>query len=157
MCYRSVMMRLPDAIFVTYFSGYSAHSVEYKGIMYPTVEHAYHCQRYANQQIVEEICSAKSPFKAWQVSQKYKSQQFPDFNERKVVVMEDLCRAKLQQHEDVQQALRDSEGVSIIKHWTTGPKPDGFWDDGEDGSGRNETGKIWMRLREELRSGTTSA
>ena len=145
------MNRISDDIFVTYFSGYSAHMVEYKGVVYPTVEHAYHCQRYTDPEIIEEIKTARSPFKAWQVSQKYKSQQFPDFNERKAAVMEELCRAKLTQHEDIQNALCESAGKDIVKHITTGPKADGFWDDGEDGQGRNETGKIWMRLREEMK------
>ncbi len=151
------MERLLDAIFVTYFSGYSAHQIECKGVLYPTVEHAYHCQRYADPKIVEEIRTAWSPSLAWAVSQKYKAQQLAGFNERKAVVMEDLCRAKLEQHADVRQALLDSGNSPIIKHWTTGSPADSFWDDGTDGTGRNETGKIWMRLREELKQGTTKA
>ena len=145
-----MMQRLLDAIFVTYFSGYSAHQLEYKGVLYPTVEHAYHCQRYTEPQIVEKIRAARSPALAWTVSQKYKAQQLSDFNERKSVVMEELCRAKLEQHADVRQALLDSGAIAIVKHWTTGSPPDGFWDDGTDGTGRNETGAIWMRLREEF-------
>ncbi len=144
------MERLPDDIFVTYFSGYSAHAVEYNGLVYSTVEHAYHCQRYTDALIIEEIRSARSPFKAWEVSQKHKSGQVADFNERKVAVMEELCRAKLAQHEDVRRELIGSGDAIIVKHITTGPKPDGFWDDGADGAGRNETGKIWMKLRAEL-------
>lgn len=151
------MERLSDAIFVTYFSGYSAHALEYKKMLYPTVEHAYHCQRYTDPAIIEEIRAARSPFKAWEVSQKYKKQQLPDFNDRKAAVMEYLCRAKMQQHEDIQKALRDSGDTPIVKHWTSGSPPDGFWDDGIDGTGRNEVGNIWMRLRDELRQGTTGA
>lgn len=144
---------LPLEIFVTYFSAYSAHAVEYQGVVYPTVEHAYHCQRYDDPKITHEIRSARSPFKAWEISQKYKSQQRPDFIEKKVSVMEALCRAKSEQHEDVRQALVESDDLEIVKHITTGPKPDGFWDDGEDGEGRNEGGKIWMKLRGELTKG----
>ena len=147
-------MRVSDDIFVTYFSNYSAHAVEYGGVLYPTAEHAYHCQRYTDPVILKEIRNARSPFKAWEVSQKYKSQQIADFGERKVVAMEDICRAKLVQHEDVQKALRNTGDLEIVKHITTGPKADGFWDDGEDGSGKNEVGKIWMKLREELLQGT---
>lgn len=157
MCYRVSMERLGDSIFVTYFSGYSAHQVEYKGAVYPTVEHAYHCQRYTDSAIVDEIRGAHSPYKAWQASQKYKTQQLPDFNERKVAVMEELCRAKMLQHEEIQRELLASNDIPIVKHWTTGAPPDGFWDDGIDGTGRNETGKIWMRLRDELKQGTKAA
>ena len=151
------MERLPDAIFVTYFSNYSAHQIEFNGVVYPTVEHAYHSQRYSDAAIRDEIRSARSPYKAWQISQKYKAQQLPDFGERKAAVMEALCRAKLQQHEEIQRELLATNDIPIIKHWTTGAPPDGFWDDGVDGTGNNEVGKIWMRLREELKSGTTTA
>lgn len=141
---------LPLDIFVTYFSAYSAHMVEYKGALHPTVEHAYHCQRFNDIALQQEIISARSPFLAWQVSQQYKNTQQPDFDERKVSIMEALCRAKLEQHEDVRRALIDSGTLRIIKHITTGTKADGFWDDGNDSNGRNEAGKIWMKLRDRL-------
>lgn len=151
------MDKVLDEIFVTYFSAYSAHMVKYRGVLYPTAEHAYHCQRYTDEVIRKEIRDAHSPFEAWEVSQKYKAQQLSDFNERKVAVMEDIFRAKLAQHDDVRKALIDSAGQEIVKRITTGPKADGFWDDGVDGAGRNEAGKIWMRLRGELLSSTTVA
>ena len=141
---------LPLDIFVTYFSAYSAHTIEFDGALYPTVEHAYHCQRYDDPAIRQEILQARSPWQAWRISQRYKSQQQAGFNDRKAEVMEALCRAKLQQHEDVREALLASGTARIVKHITTGPNADGFWDDGADGSGRNESGKIWMRLRAEL-------
>ncbi len=144
------MEKLSAEIFAIYFSGYTAHAIEYRGVVYPTVEHAYHCQRYTDTAIIEEIRNARSPFKAWEVSQKYKSQQLIDFNDRKREIMKELCQAKLEQHEDVRQALLNTRDLSIIKHISTGPKPDSFWDDGVDGTGRNEIGKIWMELREEL-------
>lgn len=141
---------LPLDIFVTYFSAYSAHAIEYLGVIYPTVEHAYHCQRYKDNHIRQQVLLAKSPFLAWQISQQYKSQQIADFNDHKVEVMRALCKAKFEQHLDVQRALIDSGNLQIIKHITTGTKADGFWDDGEDGKGRNEAGRIWMKLRDEL-------
>ena len=142
--------QLPADIFVTYFSAYSAHMVEYRGVVYPTVEHAYHCQRYSDETIIAQIRDARSPFKAWEISQQYKSKQLPDFNEKKVAVMEELCRAKLEQHDDVRHALLESSDLEIVKHISTGPKADGFWDDGEDGMGKNHVGAIWMKLRTEI-------
>lgn len=142
------METLSTEIFERYFGAYSAHAIEIDGVVYPTVEHAYHCQRYSDAAIIEEIRSARSPYLAWAASQKYKSQQKPDFNERKVVVMEELCHHKLQQHHDVRQALIDSGDAMIVKRWFTGSPADGFWDAGMDGAGANESGNIWMRLRE---------
>jgi ribA/ribD-fused uncharacterized protein len=143
-------------IFVTYFSAYSAHAIEYKGMVYPTIEHAYHCQRYESQEISQAILTARSPFKAWGVSQKYKDRQMSDFSDRKLAVMEELCRVKLAQHEDVRQAPVDTGQMKIVKHITTGPRADGFWDDGTDGTGRNEAGKIWMKLRDEISASPAS-
>jgi ribA/ribD-fused uncharacterized protein len=141
---------LNDVIFHTLFSPFSAHQIELDGVLYPTVEHAYHCQRYEDTYIREEIRQARSPMLAWEVSQRNKSRQRRDFNETKVQVMESLCRMKMEQHTDVREALIASGSQRIVKHIVSGPSVDGFWDDGTDGTGRNETGKIWMRLRDEL-------
>ena len=150
--YRQFMV--PPDIFATYFSAYSAHAIEYKGVLYPTVEHAYHCQRYDLPGVRDEIRTARSPVKAWEISQVYKAQQLPDFSARKSSVMKSLCEAKLSQHEDVRKALAQTGSLAIVKHITTGPKPDGYWDDGDDGQGRNEVGKIWMQLRSEMQRRT---
>lgn len=148
MCYRSDMEQkiLPFDLYERMLSAFSGHMVEYKGVVYPTVEHAYHCQRYIDQAIADEIKNARSAKLAWAVSQKYKAQQVMGFDERKVVIMEDICRAKLAQHEDVKEVLLWSEGMAIIKTY-----PDPFWGVGLEGEGRNELGKLWMRLREELK------
>jgi len=72
---------------------------------------------------------------AWGISQKYKSEQIADFDNRKVAVMEEIFRAKLEQHEDVKEILLGSEDALIIKSY-----PDPFWGIGLDGIGRNENG-----------------
>ena len=143
---------LPFDLYERMLSPFSGHMVEYKGVLYSTAEHAYHCQRYSDSKIVEEIKNARSPKLAWALSQKYKSQQIAGFDERKVEIMEDICREKLAQHEDVREILLWSEGMAIIKTY-----PDPFWGVGLDGEGRNELGKLWIRLRAELKQGTTAA
>ena len=65
--------------------------------------------------------------------------------------MKDLVRLKTEQHADIRAALFDSGELLIVKHIVTGPPADGFWDDGEDGTGLNHTGKMWMEIRDELR------
>ena len=65
--------------------------------------------------------------------------------------MKDLMRLKALQHEEVKKAMRDSHDLKIIKHIYTYPPGDGFWDDGVNGEGRNEMGKIWMELRDEFK------
>ena len=130
-----------------FLGAFSAHAIEYKGKLYPTVEHAYHASRYANEVVQEEIRAAKSAFKAWEVSQKYKANQLTDFDTRKSEVMEELCRLKLTQHEDVKLGLLASGDDTIVKNY-----PDPYWGIGMDGVGKNEMGVIWMKLRSELLS-----
>ena len=62
-----------------------------------------------------------------------------------------LLKLKVEQHEEIRKALLDSGDLEIVKHITTYPPVDGFWDDGEDGKGLNHTGDMWMKIREELR------
>ena len=81
---------------------------------------------------------------AWQLGQKYKNDpklSVPDFN--KDAVMEELFRAKLAQHPDVAEILKESgsrEILKVIDH-------DYYWGTGKDGSGQNKMGKLWMKLR----------
>ncbi|HNW71671.1 MAG TPA: NADAR family protein [Candidatus Paceibacterota bacterium] len=147
------MKILPLEIFYIYFSPYTSHAIKLDGVVYPTVEHAYQCQRYTDQKIIDEIISARSPVKAWQVSCKYKHLQIPEFkdDEYKLEIMKKLMRLKMEQHEEVRNALIDSGDLKIVKHIVTYPPGDGFWDNGEDGKGLNHIGKMWMDMREELK------
>jgi ribA/ribD-fused uncharacterized protein len=129
-----------------FLATFSAHAIEYQGKLYPTVEHAYHSSRYSDEAIKEEIRQAKSPYLAWEISQKYKAGQIADFDTKKVAVMEELCRLKLAQHEDVKAGLLASGDDVIVKNY-----PDPFWGIGKDGVGKNMMGIMWMKLRSELK------
>ncbi len=96
---------------------------------------------------------AESPVKAWEISSKYKNVQIPEFKNDayKLSVMKKLMELKVEQHEDVKKALIDSGDLEIVKHIVTYPPGDGFWDDGQDGTGLNHVGKIWMEIREKLK------
>lgn len=59
-------------------------------------------------------------------------------------------RLKVHQHEDVRKALIESEGQQIVKHISTYPPGDGFWDDGEHGEGLNHMGRMWMEICDEI-------
>jgi ribA/ribD-fused uncharacterized protein len=127
--------------------------IELEGVVYPTVEHAYQCSRYTDQKIKNEILSARSPVKAWEVSCKYKHLQIPEFkdSEYKIDIMKKLMKIKALQHDEVKKALMDSGDLEIVKKILTYPSGDGFWDIGEDGKGLNQMGRIWMEIRAELK------
>jgi ribA/ribD-fused uncharacterized protein len=143
---------VPPEIFAIYFSGFSAHAIEYGGNVYPTLEHAYHCLRFSDQSVIDEIRNARSPEAAWKLSQTYKDKRRRLTDGEKIELMTSLSKAKLQQHPDVRKVLIDSVGRLIVKRIVAGPPGDGFWDIGEDENGANQWGKIWMKLRDELNS-----
>ncbi|MBU6231172.1 NADAR family protein [Patescibacteria group bacterium] len=145
------MNRLPLHIFYIYFSPYTAHAIDLDGIRYPTVEHAYQCLRYSDPKIRAEISAAKSPVEAWEISTRHKDESDPSFRPNKREMMKKLMRMKMEQHAEVRKALLDSGDKEIVKHIDTYPPGDGFWDDGKNGEGENQMGKIWMELREELK------
>lgn len=146
----------PIEKFYIYFSPYTAHAIEVSGVVYPTLEHAYQCARYADPKIIEEIKNAHSPVKAWEISSKYKPQQISEFKTEahKLSVMKELMRLKAAQHAEIRQALIESGDQRIVKHIVTYPPGDGFWDDGEDGTGLNHIGRLWMVIREEIQKNT---
>ena len=145
--------KVPLEIFAIYFSPYSAHAIEINGIVYPTMEHAYQSSRYTDEKIKDEIRQARSPVKAWETSSKYKHLQISEFKDKdyKLEVMGRLMRMKADQHDEIRKALLDSGDKKIVKHITTYPPGDGFWDDGDDGNGLNHIGRMWMEIREELK------
>lgn len=128
------------------FSNFSAHSVVFDGQSYPTVEHAFHAQKFDDPTLVEQIKTCGSPLAAWELAQKLKPQRRSDWNEVKVGILADIVRAKVNQHVDVKKALLDTGEREIIE---INPNDD-FWGNGADGSGQNQTGKILMEIRSEL-------
>lgn len=128
-------------------SPFSAHEVELDGVMYKTVEHAYQALRTVPK-AREPIIDARNPMDAWRAGQvaKQANQIVPDFD--KLALMERIFRAKLAQHDDVREVLLATGNRELQKEYDT----DYFWGTGVDGTGSNEMGKLWMRLRTELQS-----
>lgn len=129
-------------------SAFSAHEVEVDGVVYKTLEHAYHALRIKPGSEHEAIRSQRSPMDAWREGQKYKHNSellVVDYN--KYEIMEQLCRAKLMQHEDVKNVLLATGERELLKVYDT----DYDWGTGADFSGENKMGKLWMKLRDELK------
>jgi len=127
------------------FSNFSSFQVEYKGILWPTSEHAYQAAKFTKPEIVQEIKSARSAHDAFKLSRKFAEQKRPDWDEIKVGVMEEIVRAKLSQHLYIQQKLKETGDREIIEDSPV----DSYWGWGPNKDGKNHLGKIWMRLRDE--------
>jgi ribA/ribD-fused uncharacterized protein len=73
-----------------------------------------------------------------------------NWDDVKIWVMEDIVRHKLEQNPYVLHKLLQA-GDKEIEIVEDSPK-DSFWGWGPDRKGRNELGKIWMRLRDEIKT-----
>jgi len=128
------------------FNNFSAHAIEFGGQVYPTCEHAYQAAKCTDPLGQEAIRNARSPLEAKRLANEtYKAARDPDWGNKKVAVVEEILRAKLAQHPEAQEALRESGDEDIVEDSPT----DYFWGIGADGSGQNVLGKLWMKLRDE--------
>lgn len=130
------------------FSNFSSFSVKWKGKVWPTSEHAYQASRFMgkNPKIVEKIFKAKSADEAYKIAIKYLAKDMTKYGEKDVKTMEDIVRHKLKQNPYVMHKLIQTGKRFIVED---SPK-DSFWGWGSKRNGRNELGKIWMKLRDEI-------
>ncbi len=130
------------------FSNFSAYKLTFKGVTYPTSEHAYHAQKFEDESIIDEIKNANSPLDAIDVALKYKDKVKLNWNELKIDTMCEILREKVKQNHYVKDILLGTGNEEIIED-----SPDNyFWGSGKDGSGQNNFGKVLMKIREELKS-----
>ncbi len=130
-------------------STYSAHQVRSWGCVFPTAEHAFQWKKFSasHPDVAQSILEAGSPEAAKRIASAHKPQVLPAWYDERVAVMEEILTAKAAQHEDVRELLKLSGTRRIIE---SGPV-DAFWGCGPDGSGENWIGKIWMKVRDNLR------
>ena len=138
------------------------YSVEYGGKQWPRTEHLFQVLRFNDDNAKEQIRRIANPLIA-----KRKAKGIAKAHPEKVAVlpmseqdlanMEMVLRLKLEQHPDLKQVLLDTGNETIIEDCTNRPRGSGkFWGAAlEDGKwqGKNMLGKLWMRLRKELKGG----
>lgn len=135
------------------FSNFSSFAIDYKGHRWMTSEHAYHAEKFTDPEIIQKIKDAPSAHECFRLSREYADHVRPEWWDERVAVMEKLMRIKLEQHEYVQKKLRETGDREIIED----SSKDSFWGWGPDQKGENQLGKVWMRLREELRQKDTKS
>lgn len=132
------------------FSNFSSFSVEWKGRLWQTSEHAFQAARFfgIDDIIVEEIFNARSAHDSKKIIEKYRDKISDSHTQEHIEVMEDICWHKLQQHPYIKKKLLETNDKEIVED---SPKDD-FWGWGEKRDGRNELGKVWMRIREKIKN-----
>ncbi len=129
---------------------FSSFGFIYRGKYYQTVEHAYQSLKFAytSPELEEKIINCFSAYDAQKIAHENTTLQSARWDEIKVFVMEELLRAKISQHPYVKKKLLQTVDYTICED---SPKDD-FWGIGPNRDGRNELGKLWMKLRKEIQN-----
>ena len=128
---------------------FSSFKVLYKGTLYSSVEEAYQALGFAESapEIAEKIKNSYSAHEAQKIAYANKEKRQENWDDIKLGVMEELLRLKIEQNPYVKKKLLDTKDYTIVED---SPK-DSYWGWGEDRTGKNNLGKLWMKLREELK------
>lgn len=137
-------------------SNFSAFRLAWSGLQFPTVEHAYHWEKFRpapehdtgrHHQIRGLIYAAPSAHEAFKLGQGRLEFRRSDWNDARIAIMSALLRAKVCQHEYVHRKLLATGDRELIENsWR-----DDFWGWGPNRDGLNMLGKLWMQIRTELR------
>lgn len=131
------------------FSNFSRHAVFLHGRIWPTVEHFYQAQKYADTPLEERIRCCSTPLLAKQTATEFSAEsRRHDWDAAKELVMLEGLRAKFNQHPDLGRKLLGTFDRLLAEH----TRDDRFWGDGGDGTGQNQLGHLLMRVRSELQA-----
>jgi ribA/ribD-fused uncharacterized protein len=130
------------------FDNFAAFQINWKGKDYPTSEHAFQAAHFIDTRpdIAEKIRNCKSPRLAADFANENCQFEDPEWKAKRLEIMEDILRHKLNQHEIVKQTLLATKDKTIVEMNDN----DEFWGWGKNHNGNNNLGEIWMKLREEI-------
>ncbi|MBC7976004.1 MAG: NADAR family protein [Myxococcales bacterium] len=129
-------------------SNFALYPITLKGKRWPTSEHYFQAQKFADSRDQDEIRGANTPMLAAHWGRDRKRKLRRDWESVKLGIMREAVEAKFRQHDDLRALLLATGDATLVEH----TENDDFWGDGGDGSGRNELGRILMAVREALRA-----
>jgi ribA/ribD-fused uncharacterized protein len=130
------------------FSNFAAFAIDLDGLHWPTVEHYYQAQKFADPEIQRLIRAAEKPAIAKSLADKHKAAVRPDWDRVKDEVMYRAVARKFALHRQLRELLLATGEEDIAE---TAPS-DYYWGIGRDGTGQNRLGRIIERIRAELRA-----
>ena len=128
---------------------FSSFKVEWNGYLYSSLEEAFQSRLFLpnNPEIAEQIKKSHSAHEAQKI-------MFENIDkvryskDEQVLIMEELLRLKIEQNPYVKKKLLQTEDYLIVED---SPK-DSFWGWGINRDGLNQLGKLWMKIRDELKN-----
>lgn len=128
------------------FSNYSSFMLEWNGKLYPTSEHAYHSEKFEEENLKEQLRNARSAHDSQVFANTNKDKRRKDWDDVKLGIMREILKSKVSQHPYVMKKLIESGDKELIEDsWR-----DDFWGWGPNKDGANHLGKLWMEIRSEL-------
>ena len=132
-----------------FLSNFFFSPIEYEGITYPTVEHAFQAAKSLNPIERQAIADLPTPGAAKRAGRQVALRK--DWEDVKIEVMRE-CLAKKFEHPDLYAKLLETGDEKLVEgnHWH-----DNFWGvcscERSQGQGLNHLGKLLMELRSDLR------
>lgn len=132
------------------FDNFSSFKVEWNGYLFASVEEAYQAASFmgSDEELVEKIKKSHSADEAQRIAYANRDKRREDWDDVKISIMEELLRLKIEQNLYVKKKLLQTEDYMIVED---SPKDD-FWGWGPNRNGQNNLGKLWMKLRKELKN-----
>ena len=135
-----------------FLSNFHPSKIEFEGIVYPTVEHAFQAAKTNCKETRQKIADKDTPGKAKRAGGKRGILPDFDFNTweaKKITTMYALCKAKFQIPElRAQLEATGDQELQEGNNWN-----DTFWGvSNKTGKGKNTLGKILMKIRTDNRA-----
>jgi ribA/ribD-fused uncharacterized protein len=130
-------------------SNFAPFDIDLDGKRWPTTEHYYQAQKFADSGLQAKIRRADKPIIAKNLADKHRDQLRVDWDAVKDEVMYRAVRRKFELHGELRALLLATAEEEIAE---SAPN-DYYWGVGREGTGQNKLGKIIMRIRAELRAG----
>lgn len=130
-----------------FLSNFWPAQIEFEGIVYPTVEHAYQAAKSLDPADRRRIAALPTPAEAKRAGRALPPRA--DWETAKFDVMERCVRLKFTGHPDLREKLLATGDAYLEEGNTWNDQVWGVYQ----GKGENRLGKILMKVRSELRSG----
>ena len=130
------------------FSNFAPFGIDLDEARWPSVEHYYQAQKFADPQLRKSIRQAAKPVIAKNLADQNKAAIRPDWDAVKDEVMYRAVSRKFALHQELRELLLATGEEDIVESAPT----DYYWGVGREGTGQNRLGKIIERIRAELQS-----
>ena len=133
---------------------FAAFGLMMNGEYFQTSEHAFQYLKFVDtsKEIANKIKASFSPNDARNIAHENKEYRLPNWSDVKYQNMEKVLRLKVEQNPIVKEALLNTKDFIIAENCID---EDTDWGLDNNNQGNNYLGKIWMKIRDDIKGGNT--